>query len=174
MNSKDKNLMRREHLICAALVIITLIGFWPVGHLGFIIYDDHDYVTENLNVQAGITAAAVHWAFTTTHAGNWHPLTWLSHMLDCQLFGLKASGHHWTNLGFHIANTLLLFVLLREMTGAVWRSALVAALFAWHPLRVESVAWISERKDVLSGFFFMLTLFFYNLRHASARQAGVK
>jgi len=153
--------MRREHLICAALVIITLIGFWPVGHLGFIIYDDHDYVTENLNVQAGITAAAVHWAFTTTHAGNWHPLTWLSHMLDCQLFGLKASGHHWTNLGFHIANTLLLFVLLREMTGAVWRSALVAALFAWHPLRVESVAWISERKDVLSGFFFMLTLFFY-------------
>jgi tetratricopeptide (TPR) repeat protein len=156
--------MRREWLIGLVLLVITLIGFWPVGRLGFIDYDDRGkdgYIVDNPNIQAGITAKSVRWAFTTAHASNWHPVTWLSHMLDCQLFGLNASGHHWMNLGFHIANTLLLFVLLRGMTGAVWRSALVAALFALHPLRVESVAWISERKDVLSGFFFLLTLLCY-------------
>ncbi|MGA2243229.1 MAG: tetratricopeptide repeat protein [Verrucomicrobiota bacterium] len=150
--------MRREWLICLALSVITLIAFWPVGRLDFIIYDDWLYVLNNTNVQAGITAESIRWAFTTTHASNWHPVTWLSHMLDCQLFGLKAGGHHWTSLGFHIANTVLLFLVLKEMTKTAWRSALVAALFALHPLRVESVAWISERKDVLSGFFMMLTL----------------
>ena len=155
------NNMRRESLICVALLIIPLIGFWPVGRLDFSNYDDWTYVFKNTNVQAGITAESVCWAFTTTHACNWHPVTWLSHMLDCQLFGLKAGGHHWTNLGFHIANTLLLFLVLKEMTETVWRSALVAALFALHPLRVESVAWISERKDVLSGFFMLLTLWAY-------------
>jgi len=153
--------MRREWLIGLALSVITLIAFWPVGRLDFILYDDWLYVLKNPNVQAGITAKSIHWAFTAAHASNWHPVTWLSHMLDCQLFGLKAGGHHWTSLGFHIANTLLLFLVLKEMTGTVWRSALVAALFAWHPLRVESVAWISERKDVLCGFFFLLTLWAY-------------
>ena len=164
--------MRREWLIGLALAAITLFAFWPVGHLGFIILDDHDYVTDNPHIQAGITAQSVHWAFTSRYASNWHPLTWLSHMLDCQLFGLNASGHHWVNLGLHIANTLLLFVALKKMmrlrpeasappAQTVWRSALVAALFALHPLRVESVAWISERKDVLCGFFFMLTLLLY-------------
>jgi tetratricopeptide (TPR) repeat protein len=125
-------------------------GFWPVGHLGFIVYDDPIYVGESIG-----------WAFTTTYAGNWHPLTWLSHMLDFQLFGLNARGPHWVNLGFHMVNTLLLFLLLSQMTGAVWRSASVAALFACHPLHIQSVAWVSERKDLLSGFFAMLTLWAY-------------
>jgi Tfp pilus assembly protein PilF len=190
--------MRRETLICAALSVITLIGFWPVGHLGFILFDDHDYLTENLNVQGGMTAESVRWAFTTTQASNWHPITWLSHMLDYQWFGLNASGHHWVNLGFHIANTLLLFLVLNRMmrlrpeasspqaglrsnksidattpqAGTVWCSALVAALFALHPMRVESVAWISERKDVLSGFFMMLTLWAW-VRYAQKRASGV-
>ena len=153
--------MRRETLICVALSAIVLIGFWPVGHLGFILFDDHNYITENPNIQAGITVESVCWAFTSTYSSNWHPVTWLSHMLDCKLFGLNASGHHWMNLGFHIANTLLLFIVLRQMTHAVWRSALVAALFALHPLHVQSVAWVSERKDLLSGFFAMLTLWAY-------------
>ena len=166
--------MRREILIGAALFIITLAGFWPVGGLGFITYDDYSkegYIVENPNVQAGITVESVRWAFTTTHASNWHPVTWLSHMLDCKLFGLNASGHHWMNLGFHIANTLLLFIVLRQMTHAVWRSALVAALFALHPLHVQSVAWVSERKDLLSGFFAMLTLWAY-VRFVQKSEAG--
>ena len=153
--------MRRESLICIALLVITLVGFWPVGRLGFIIYDDPYYVKENPIVQAGMTAEGVRWAFTAKEVGNWHPVTWLSHMLDCQLFGLKAGGPHWVNLGFHLANTLLLFIVLRQMTAAVWRSAFVAALFALHPTHVQSVAWISERKDVLSAFFFLLTLLAY-------------
>jgi tetratricopeptide (TPR) repeat protein len=156
--------MRREWLICLALIVITLTAFWPVGHLGFILYDDYGkegYIVDNTNIQAGITFESIRWAFTTTQASNWHPVTWLSHMLDYQWFGLNASGHHWMNLGFHIANTLLLFIVLREMTQTVWRSALVAALFALHPTHIQSVAWISERKDVLSGFFMMLTLWAY-------------
>jgi len=150
--------MRRDLSICLLLTGITLIAFWPVGHLGFIILDDTSYVTQNPNVQAGITAQSVGWAFTSTLASNWHPVTWLSHMLDYRLFGLKASGHHWMSLGFHIANTLLLYIVLRKMPGlgsdssaavaapqrgTVWVSAWVAALFALHPLRIESVAWVS-------------------------------
>ena len=150
--------MRRDIFICVLLAAITLACFWPAGRLGFTIYDDDEYVVKNPHIQAGITAESVGWAFTTTRTGNWHPVTWLSHMLDCQLFGLKPGGHHWMNLGFHIANTLLLFVVLRKTTGAVWRSALAAALFAVHPLHIQSVAWVSERKDVLSAFFFLLTL----------------
>ncbi|MGD0208597.1 MAG: tetratricopeptide repeat protein [Verrucomicrobiota bacterium] len=153
--------MRRNIFICLLLAGMTLTAFWPVGRLDFILYDDWLYVYKNPNVQAGITTESIRWAFTTAHASNWHPVTWLSHMLDCQLFGLKPAGHHWVSLGFHILNTLLLFVVLNEMTRTVWRSALVAALFALHPLRVESVAWISERKDVLSGCFMLLTLWAY-------------
>src|ERR1019366_2381636 len=143
------------------LAAITLALFWPVHRHDFTNFDDREYVTENPAVQAGITWPGLRWAFGGSHASNWHPLTWLSHMLDCQMFGLKPGAHHLVNLGFHVANSLLLFLVLRLMTGAAWRSAVVAALFAWHPLHVESVAWIAERKDLLSAFFWMLTLAAY-------------
>ena len=122
---------------------------------------DIDYVTENRIVRQGLTWHGVAWAFQTVHAANWHPLTWLSHMLDVQIFGLQPSPHHLVNLLFHIANTILLFLLLRRMTSALWRSAFVAALFALHPLHVESVAWVAERKDVLSTFFGLLSIWAY-------------
>ena len=148
-------------LICLALALVTTALYWPMTHHNFVNFDDDDYITNNSHVQAGLTRAGVIWAFQTGAAANWHPLTWLSHMLDCQLYGLYPGGHHSTNLIFHVANTLLLFLWLRQLTGALWRSAFVAALFAWHPLHVESVAWAAERKDVLSAFFWMLTLMAY-------------
>ncbi len=151
-------MMRREYLIYILLAVVTLALFAPVAGHEFINLDDPDYVTENPQVKAGLTGAGIVWAFTKSHSSNWHPLTWISHMLDCQLYGLKPAGHHVTNLLFHLANTLLLFGLLRRMTGAVWRSAFVAALFAWHPMHVESVAWVAERKDVLSAFFWLLAM----------------
>jgi tetratricopeptide (TPR) repeat protein len=150
----------RTRLICLALGLITMAVFAPSLTHAFLGYDDQQYVTENPQVLAGLTGHGVVWAFGR-HAGNWHPLAWLSHMLDCQLYGLKPAGHHLTNVLLHVANTLLLFLILNRMTGALWRSALVAALFAWHPLHVESVAWVAERKDVLSAFFWMLTLWAY-------------
>src|SRR6202030_858627 len=116
------------------------------------------YVYKNPQVFRGLTSEGIIWAFTQSHAANWHPLTWLSHMLDCQLYGLSPGGHHLTNVLLHSANAILLFLVLRQMTGSLWRSAFVAAVFAIHPLRVESVAWVAERKDVLSAVFFMLTL----------------
>src|SRR6266496_3721328 len=121
-------------------------------------FADPGYVFENPQITAGLTSAGVLWAFTHSHMQNWHPLTWISHMLDCQFFGLNAGGHHFTNVLLHTIAAILLFLVFQKMTGALWRSAFVAALFAIHPLRVESVAWIAERKDVLSGVFFMLTL----------------
>jgi len=148
-------------LICTALVLVTFIVFSPLFRNGFVNYDDDQYVTKNQNVQAGLTAKGVKWAFTAKNAGNWHPLTWLSHMLDCQLFGLDPKWHHLVNLLFHTANTLLLFWVLKDMTGALWQSAFVAALFALHPLHVESVAWAAERKDVLSALFWLLTMAAY-------------
>ena len=160
--------LRRPGFLCLLLALATLIVFLPVAHQGFVNYDDSDYVTDNTHVQSGLKWANIVWAFTTGHASNWHPLTWLSHMLDAQLFGQRAGPQHLVSVGFHIANTLLLFLLLQRMTGARWRSALVAALFGLHPLHVESVAWASERKDVLSAFFFMLTLGAY-VRYAEAR-----
>ena len=144
--------------IILSLVILTLTVYWQVKDHEFTNYDDNLYITENPHVQTGLTFENVTWAFTTLHAGNWHPLTWLSHMLDCQLFGLKPGWHHLINLLFHIVNTLLLFLILHRMTKAGWQSAFVAALFALHPLHVESVAWASERKDVLSTLFWMLTM----------------
>jgi tetratricopeptide (TPR) repeat protein len=147
--------------ICMALALTTIIAYEPVRHNGFVGFDDVVYVAGNPHVKEGITREAVVWAFTTPHSGNWHSLTWLSHILDCQFFGLNALGHHLTSLFFHLANTLLLFLALKRMTGAVWPSAFVAAAFALHPLHVESVAWVSERKDVLSGFFWMLTMTAY-------------
>ncbi len=130
-------------------------------HNGFVNLDDHQYIVDNPHVVSGLTSTNIVWAFKSGEASNWHPLTWISHMADCQMFGLNPARHHLVNLLFHIANTLLLFILLNRMTGGLWRSAFVAALFAWHPLHVESVAWASERKDVLSAFFFLLTLLAY-------------
>ncbi len=144
--------------ICIALAITTIAVFWQVGNHEFISFDDNDYVTENRHVQEGITLKGVVWAFSEPHAHNWHPLTWLSHMLDCQLFGLKPGRHHLVNLFFHVTNTLLLFLILHRMTKGLWQSAFVAGLFALHPLHVESVAWVAERKDVLSTLFWMLTI----------------
>jgi len=152
--------------ICAALVLLTLATYWPAINHDFVNYDDDDYVYENDVVQRGLTAQNVHWAFTSREAANWHPLTWLSHMLDCQLYGLDAGGHHLTSLILHIAGTLLLFLLLARATGARICSAVVAALFALHPLHVESVAWVAERKDVLSGLFWMATVAAY-IRYAA-------
>jgi tetratricopeptide (TPR) repeat protein len=148
-------------LILCLLAAGSLGAYWPLFHCGFVNYDDPEYVTNNLMVRQGLSLAGFRWAFSTMHAANWHPLTWLSHMLDCRLFGLNAGNHHATSLLLHVANALLLFSVLRRMTGALWRSALVAALFAWHPLHVESVAWIAERKDVLSTFFGLLSIWAY-------------
>jgi Flp pilus assembly protein TadD len=146
---------------CAALVVLTWLVFGQtLGH-EFVNFDDHKYVYENPHVIAGLTAEGVQSAFTEKVSSNWHPLTMLSHMLDAQLFGLHPGWHHFTNLVLHTAAVLLLFGFLRDATGALWQSAFVATIFAIHPLRAESVAWVSERKDVLSGVFFMLTLWAY-------------
>jgi protein O-mannosyl-transferase len=153
--------MSRPRLIGLLLAFITLLAYLPVAHDIFINYDDQVYVTDNRTVQNGLTWAGVKWAFTTGYASNWHPVTWLSHMLDCELFGLNAGALHYVNVLFHTANVVLLFLLLLRLTRELWPGAFVAALFAWHPLHVESVAWISERKDVLSTFFALLTLLAY-------------
>ncbi len=134
----------------------------------FVNFDDVNYVVDNSQVTRGVTAQGIAWAFTQSHAANWHPITWISHMLDCQFYGLSPAGPHLTNVLLHIATTILLFLVLREMTGSLFRSAFVAAVFAIHPLRVESVAWVAERKDVLSGLFFMLTVWAY-VRYAGKR-----
>jgi tetratricopeptide (TPR) repeat protein len=147
--------------ICLLLITSTLLAYWPVKHHELTNFDDDNYITENSHVLTGLNAANVRWAFTTYHASNWHPLTWLSHMLDCQLYGSNPVEPHLTNLSLHILNTLLLFLLLARITGTVGRSGLVAGIFALHPLHVESVAWVAERKDVLSSFFFLLTLWAY-------------
>ncbi len=148
-------------LICLCLILLTIGVFWRAGHNEFISLDDPWYITQNPHVFNGITFENVRWAFTATEMSNWHPLTWLSHMADCQLYGLDPAGHHLTSVAFHLGNTVLLFFVLELMTGALWRSAFVAALFAVHPLHVESVAWAAERKDVLSTFFWMLTVLSY-------------
>jgi len=143
------------------LTLGTLPVFWQVHNFGFVNYDDSDYVYENPHVLNDLTWDGIVWAFTTNHTGYWHPLTWLSLMLDCQLFGANPGWMHLVNLLLHLANTLLLFAVLRKMTGALWSSAFVAAAFAIHPMHVESVAWIAERKDVLSTLFLLLTLAAY-------------
>ena len=148
-------------IICLLLIAASLSVFWQVHNHDFVNIDDPQYVSDNPHVKNGLTRTSFIWAFTTTHASNWHPLTWLSHMLDCQLYGLNPRGHHLTSVLLHVANAVLLFLVLNRMTGALWRSAFVAALFALHPLHVESVAWVSERKDVLSTFFWILTMWMY-------------
>jgi hypothetical protein len=180
-------------LICAGLVLATIVAYEPVRYNGFINFDDDVYVTENANIKNGFTKQSTAWAFTTQRASNWHPLTWLSHILDYQFFGLNPLGHHFTSVAIHIINSLLLFYVLKKMTqhyfektngeqnadsyitqkpsekmlllpqnsAGLWPSAFVAFLFALHPLHVESVAWVSERKDVLSTFFGFLTILAY-------------
>src|SRR6266496_2455503 len=157
-------------LVCVGLLAVTWAVFGQTLTHDFVNFDDHVYVYENPLVIRGLSTEGIIGAFIHTHARNWHPLTTISHMLDCQLYGLKAGGHHLTNVILHTISVLLLFLLLKQMTGAVWQSAFVAALFAIHPLHVESVVWIAERKDVLSAAFFMLTLVAY-ARYARAPSA---
>lgn len=151
--------------ICIVLALLVWISFGQTIHFGFVNFDDDVYVYRNPHVTGGLTRSDASWAFTHVHSSNWHPLTWLSHMLDAQVYGLNAGGHHATNVLLHAATVILLFLLLRRLTGFMWRSAFVAAVFAIHPLRTESVAWIAERKDILSGLFFVLTLAAY-IRYA--------
>jgi tetratricopeptide (TPR) repeat protein len=165
--SKEKYIF----LIYILLLLVTFIAYEPVRHNGFISYDDRIYVTHNPHIQNGLTHQSLVWAFTTLYASNWHPLTWLSHMLDYQLFGLNPLWHHLTSLLLHLANAMLLFLVLKKMTTAVWPSAFVAAAFALHPLHVESVAWVAERKDVLSTFFWLLTMIAYTYY---AQRPGIK
>ena len=156
---KAKSSARRQVLgVCFFLVAITWLVFGQTIRYDFVNYDDNDYVYANPAITSGLTLHGITHAFSGRHARNWHPLTTLSHMLDCQVWGVRAGGHHFTNVVLHTIAVVLLFLVLKQMTGAIWQSAFVAALFAIHPLRVESVAWISERKDLLSAVFFMLTL----------------
>lgn len=148
-------------LICLGLAAAVFAAYAGVRGNDFVSYDDPDYVLGNKEIQHGVTAKSILWAFTTKHAGNWHPLTWVSHMIDCQIYGLKPAGHHLTNVALHMASSITLFLLLLRLTRETWPSAMVAALFALDPLHVESVAWVSERKDVLSALFWMLTLLAY-------------
>lgn len=169
--------MERQHnrlyvfLIYAVLTLATLVAFEQLRNNDFVDYDDYVYVTKNPNVTGGITRESIVWAFTRFYAANWHPLTWLSHMLDCQLFGLNPAGHHLTSLLIHIVSVLLLFWALERMTGAVWPSAFAAAAFALHPLQVESIAWVAQRKSVLSGLFWMLTIVAY-IRYTEKPRVG--
>jgi hypothetical protein len=171
--AQHKNLI--PVLICLALTILTVITFWSLKDCGFINLDDNIYVYENAYVQSGLNANSIIQAFSSELAkvsGHWHPLTWLSLMLDYQIFGLNPNGYHLINLLFHVMNTILLFLIFRRMTKSLWPSAFVAALFAIHPLHVESVAWIAERKDVLSTFFWMLTMgaYSYYVEHPGFRR----
>ncbi|HXI68992.1 MAG TPA: tetratricopeptide repeat protein [Verrucomicrobiae bacterium] len=162
--------MSQPRLIALLLALATLLVYLPVTHSRFVNFDDDDYVTNNPIVKKGLTWTGVQWAFTTWHASNWHPLTWLSHMADCEFFGLNPAAYHFVNVLFHAANAALLLILLFRLTGALWPCTFIAALFAWHPLHAESVAWIAERKDVLSTLFALLALWSYT-RYAQKRSS---
>jgi protein O-mannosyl-transferase len=157
----DAGRRRQEFWMCAALFLLTFLLYVPTAWNGFVNYDDNKYITENLDVKAGVTWSTFQWAWTTFEQANWHPVTWLSHALDCQLFGLNAAGHHLVSAGLHACNAVLLFLLLAKATGRLWRALLVAGLFAVHPLNVESVAWAAERKSLLCMMFFFLALAAY-------------
>ena len=166
--------MKRSLALCLLLAAVTLAVYWPVSRAEFTNYDDNEYVSENPHIVRGLTWDDVRWAFASGYAGNWHPLTWVSHMIDVQWFGLQKPGsHHLVNLLFHTVNAVLLLLLLQRLTNTVWPSAFVAALFALHPQHVESVAWIAERKDVLSTFFFFLTLLAYE-RYGRAKSPSAQ
>jgi len=148
-------------VVCLVLASGTIVLYWPAASFDFIGLDDTAYVVNNFHINGGLNWHELPWCFQAGHAGNWHPLTWISHALDCQIFGVRPGAQHMMNAALHTANSVLLFLILQRMTGVFWRSVIVAALFAWHPLHVESVAWIAERKDVLSTLFWMLTLWAY-------------
>jgi len=153
---------RLKSILLGALLVLAVFAlYWRVVHFEFLVFDDKPYVTANLHVSTGLRSANAVWAFTTFDEGNWHPITWLSHMADCQWFGLNAGPHHLVNVALHAANVFLLFLLLQRATGALWRSFFVAALFAVHPLNVETVAWVAERKSLLCMFFSLLTVAAY-------------
>jgi protein O-mannosyl-transferase len=156
-----RDLRQKPILLGAMLVFATMLLYGPVEHHEFLNFDDGAYVTKNIHVSTGVSLANVAWAFTSFYEANWHPVTWISHMVDCQLFGLRSGPHHLINVALHAANVLLLFLLLQKATGAVWRSLLVAALFAVHPLNVETVAWVAERKSLLCTLFSLLTIATY-------------
>ena len=158
MRISDSN---QSRLVGLSFLLLIIFCYWPTYHADFINFDDFLYVTNNEYVKEGFSVKSLYWAFSSFDLSNWHPVTMMSHMLDYQLFGMNASGHHLMNVLFHAGNTLLLFLAFRMMTGAFWRSAAMAFLFAMHPLHVESVAWVSERKDVLSTFFMLLSLIAY-------------
>src|SRR6185436_9762920 len=162
-DSAGKSVSRFETLLVAFLFFATLLVYSPAGRHEFLNYDDPGYVTENGYVKKGLTAEGIRWAFTALHDFDtfWHPITWISHMTDVQLFGVRAPCHHWTNVLLHAINAVLLFALLKGITQQPRASWVVAALFALHPLQVESVAWVAERKNVLSGTFWLLTLLAY-------------
>jgi Tfp pilus assembly protein PilF len=157
MDSKTKMAMA-----AVSLVALTLISYWQVQHHDFLVWDDYQYVVENPHVRSGLNMDNLKWAFSRNEVSYRHPLAWLSHMLDCEIYGLTPRGHHLNGILFHLINTLLLFIALQRMTGALWKSALVAGLFSIHPLRIESVAWVSERKDVLGALFWILTMLSYH------------
>lgn len=159
--SKQRMENRKNLIFCLFLSIVTIGIFWQIQDHEFIIFDDPGYIYENKHVIRGLTFEAVKWAFLESHAANWHPITWISHILDFEMYGLDPGGHHRTNLIFHTVNAILLFLVFLRMTGGFWQSAVIATLFAIHPLHVESVAWASERKDVLSMFFLMFTIWAY-------------
>ena len=167
MTENSKNDRKTVLAVAGLLALLTFVVFGGVLRNDFITLDDWHYVTHNPHVTPGLTLPGIGWAFSTGYESNWHPLTWLSHMLDCSVNGMNPAGHHATGLLFHMANVLLLFLVLQKMTRHLWRSAFVAALFAIHPLHVESVAWVAERKDVLSAFFWMLTMWAY-VRYAES------
>src|SRR5208283_2670571 len=152
---------KRALLFCLLLTVVVLVSYNPVVHNGFVNYDDLGYIADNPHVSAGLTWATVKWAFTTYYQANWIPLSWLSHALDCELFGLNPAAHHYVSVLLHAASAVVLFLLLQRATGFRWRSLMVAALFALHPINVESVAWAAERKNVLSMLFFLLALYTY-------------
>jgi len=149
-----------KKIICVLLGVLILAVYWKVQYHEFVNYDDGRYITENKHIR-DFSKENFIWAFTSSYAANWHPITWLSHMLDIRLYGLNPKGHHLTSLALHIANSLLLFLVFARMTGSIWRSCFVASLFAFHPINIESVAWAAERKNVLSTFFWLLTIWAY-------------
>ena len=160
---KNRVFARSPHdmALCLFLVLAILFIFWPVKDYDFVRYDDSIYITENVHARTGLSLENIRWAFTSAHAANWHPITWLSHMLDCQIFGMDPGMHHLMSLFFHTLNSLLVYFVFKRMSGNRWKSGFVAAMFAVHPLHVESVAWVAERKDVLCAFFWMLTTWGY-------------
>jgi hypothetical protein len=161
---------KRRLILCLLLVLVTLALYNPITHAPFLNYDDNIYVTENAQVQAGLTASTIRWCFLTPKAYDWHPLTWLSYAVDAEIFGMNPAGYHLVNVLLHATNAVLLFLILEAATGFAWRSLAVSTLFALHPINVESVAWIAERKNVLSMLFFLIALAAYGWY---ARRPGI-